>query len=167
VIKDYTNREITFAELLQAEAAITQHYIDTGYVNSGALLSADQNLSDGTVTLHIIEGDIEEITVNVDGRLDPDYIRSRIARKVKAPFKVDNLIEALQLLQLNPLVEQISAELAAGTRPERSNLNISVTVADTFDVDLFVDNGRTPSVGSFRRGITITEANSVRLGRSN
>jgi hemolysin activation/secretion protein len=164
VIKDYTNREITFAELLQAEAAITQHYIDTGYVNSGALLSADQNLSDGTVTLHIIEGDIEEITVNVDGRLDPDYIRSRIARKVKAPFKVDNLIEALQLLQLNPLVEQISAELAAGTRPERSNLNISVTVADTFDVDLFVDNGRTPSVGSFRRGITITEANLLGLG---
>lgn len=164
VVKDYIGREITFAELLQAEAAITQYYIDARYVNSGALLPANQNLSDGTVTFRIIEGSIEEINISVDGRLDPDYIRSRIARKVKTPFNVDQLIEALQLLQLNPLVEQISAELAAGTRPERSTLNISVTVADTFSVDLFVDNGRTPSVGSFRRGITITEANLLGLG---
>jgi hemolysin activation/secretion protein len=164
VIKDYTNRDITFAELLQAEAAITQYYIDAGYVNSGALLPANQNLSNDTVTLQIVEGSIEEITISGNGRLNANYIRSRIARKVKTPFNVNQLIEALQLLQLNPLIDQISAELAAGTEPERSTLNITVTVADTFSVDLFVDNGRTPSVGSFRRGVTVTEANLLGLG---
>jgi hemolysin activation/secretion protein len=164
VIKNYIDRNITFAELLQAEAAITQHYIDAGYVNSGALLPANQNLSVGIVTLQIVEGSIEDITISGNGRLNANYIRSRIARKTKTPFSVNQLIEALQLLQLNPLIDQISAELAAGTRPERSTLNITVTVADTFSVDLFVDNGRTPSVGSFRRGVTVTEANLLGLG---
>lgn len=164
VIEAYTNRPITFAELLQAEAVITQYYIDAGYVNSGALLPANQNLSDGIVTLRIVEGGVEEINVNGNGRLNPNYIRSRIARKTKTPFNVNQLIEALQLLQLNPLIDQISAELAAGTRPEQSSLNVTVTLADTFSVDLFLDNGRTPSVGSFRRGVTITEANLLGFG---
>jgi hemolysin activation/secretion protein len=164
VIEAYTNRPITFAELLQAEAVITQYYIDAGYVNSGALLPANQNLSDGIVTLRIVEGGVEEINVSGNGRLNPNYIRSRIARKTKTPFNVNQLIEALQLLQLNPLIDQISAELAAGTRPEQSSLNVTVTLADTFSVDLFLDNGRTPSVGSFRRGVTITEANLLGFG---
>ncbi|MGB3404245.1 MAG: ShlB/FhaC/HecB family hemolysin secretion/activation protein [Microcoleaceae cyanobacterium] len=164
VIEAYINRPITFAELLQAEAVITQYYIDAGYVNSGALLPANQNLSDGIVTLRIVEGGVEEINISGNGRLNADYIRSRIARKAKTPFNVNQLIEALQLLQLNPLIDQISAELAAGTRPEQSSLNVTVTVADTFSVDLFLDNGRTPSVGSFRRGVTITEANLLGFG---
>ncbi|MDY7023623.1 MAG: POTRA domain-containing protein, partial [Cyanobacteriota bacterium] len=55
--------EITFAELLQAESAVTQFYVESGFVNSGAILPAGQNLSDGVITIQIIEGGLEEITV--------------------------------------------------------------------------------------------------------
>ncbi len=164
IIQDYTNRPITFAELLQAEAAITKHYIDAKYVNSGALLPTDQNLSTGIVTLQILEGGIDEIIITGNKGLNASYIRSRIARKTQTPLNVDNLIEALQLLQLDPLIDKISAELSAGPRPELSTLTITVELADPFRVDMFLDNGRTPSVGSFRRGLTITEANLVGLG---
>jgi hemolysin activation/secretion protein len=43
------------------------------------------------------------------------------------------LLEALQLLQLNPLSANISAELAAGTRPQTSVLEIQVSEAKTFN----------------------------------
>ena len=166
VIQSYTQKPISFAELLLAEAAITQYYIEQGYVNSGAILQAGQNLSEsrGVVTFQILEGGIEEIIITGNKGLNTSYIRSRIARKTKTPLNVNELIEALQLLQLDPLIAQISAELAAGPRPELGTLTITVELADPFTVDFFADNGRTPSVGSFRRGITITEANLAGLG---
>jgi hemolysin activation/secretion protein len=51
------------------------------------------------------------------------------------------LLEALQLLQLNPLIQNISAELAAGTRPGTSVLEVNVTEAKTFNTQLVADNG--------------------------
>src|SRR4028119_2303576 len=38
VIKEFAGRDITFAELIAAEAAITQKYVAAGYINSGALI---------------------------------------------------------------------------------------------------------------------------------
>ncbi|MGF1493655.1 MAG: ShlB/FhaC/HecB family hemolysin secretion/activation protein, partial [Microcoleaceae cyanobacterium] len=157
-------QEITFAELLQAESAITKFYVDEGYVNSGAILPAGQNLSEGTVTFEIIEGGLEEIVVTGTGRLNPGYVRGRIELATEAPLNVNDLLTALQLLQLDPLIENISAELSAGSRPELSVLTVTVSRAGSFGVQLFIDNGRTPSVGSFRRGVSVTEANLFGLG---
>ncbi|MEL7038212.1 MAG: ShlB/FhaC/HecB family hemolysin secretion/activation protein [Cyanobacteria bacterium J06592_8] len=156
--------KITFAELLQAESAITQFYVESGFVNSGAILPAGQNLSDGVITIQILEGGLEEIIVTGTGRLRPSYVRSRIAVATKTPLNVNRLLTALQLLQLDPLIENISAELAAGSRPELSVLNVTVSPADSFSLQLIADNGRIPSVGTFRRGLSVTEANLLGFG---
>lgn len=164
VVAEFTNRPLTFAELLQAEAAITRYYVDAGYINSGAVIPAGQNLSGGTVTIQIIEGGLEDIIVNVDGRLNPGYLRSRLAIAAGTPLNVNSLLQALQKLQLNPLIDSLSAELSAGSRPEQSLLTVEVNQADTFRVSLNIDNGRSPSVGSFRRGGEIREGNLLGLG---
>ncbi|MGB3206629.1 MAG: POTRA domain-containing protein, partial [Crinalium sp.] len=46
VTAPYTNRPISFAELLQARSTVTQLYIDKGYVTSGALIPL-QTLTEG------------------------------------------------------------------------------------------------------------------------
>ena len=80
------------------------------------------------------------------------------------PLNQKKLLKDLQLLQLNPLIESISAKLAAGSRPEASSLTIDITEADTFSLGVFLDNGRSPSVGSFRRGLKLEENNFLGFG---
>ncbi len=70
----------------------------------------------------------------------------------------------LQLLQLDPLIENISADLQAGTRPGTSLLQVQVAEADTFSVTPSIDNGRSPSVGSFRRQLDVRQANLIGFG---
>ncbi|MUG92411.1 BamA/TamA family outer membrane protein [Scytonema sp. UIC 10036] len=163
---EYTNRPITFSELLQVEAVITKLYVDAGYINSGALITAGQELSPegAIVKVQIVEGGVEEIKITGTRRLNPNYIRSRIKRSTSKPLNRDRLLKALQLLQLNPLIERLSAEVSAGSRPEQSVVEVRVVEADSFRTELFVDNGRAPSVGSFRRGIRISEGNVFGIG---
>jgi hemolysin activation/secretion protein len=158
ILKEYTNRRLTFAELLQAEAAVTKLYVDEGYLNSGAILP-EQTIENGIVTIRAVEGKLEDIQVTVSGKLNPNYIRKRLAKGGGTPLNINKLQEALQLLQLDPLVENLSAELSVGSRRETWLLAVDINEAKTFRPRIFLDNSRTPSVGSFQRGIELNEIN--------
>jgi hemolysin activation/secretion protein len=163
VTKPYTDRPISFSELLQARSAVTKLYTDNGYITSGAFIP-EQTIENGIVKIEIVEGSLEDINVEVRGRLQPSYVRDRIALATEKPLNIDRLLEALQLLQLNPVIGQISAELSAGTRPGTSVLDVSVEVADTFSAQAILDNARVPEVGSFRRGVELAEASLLEFG---
>lgn len=163
VTAPFTNRAISFAELFQARSAVTQLYLDKGYITSGALIPP-QALEGGVVKIQVVEGGLEGINVTGTRRLNPNYVRSRIAIATKKPLNRERLLEALQLLQLNPLIQNLSAELSAGTRPGLSLLEVKVSEAKTFGVEISADNNRSPSVGSFRRRVQINEANLLGLG---
>ncbi len=165
ITQPFTNRPISLAELYQVRSAITQLYTERGYINSGAFLPP-QELLDGTVTIQVIEGGVERINITGTQRLRESYIRDRLAIATTSPLNINRLLQALQLLQLNPLIENISSELSASPRPGLSLLDIEVIEADSFEVRLFADNKRTPSVGSFRRGVGLTQANLLGFGDS-
>ncbi|MEH1880971.1 ShlB/FhaC/HecB family hemolysin secretion/activation protein [Nostoc sp.] len=165
VLAEFINKPITFAQLLEARSKITELYINAGYVTSGAYIP-EQTLTTGVVQIQIIEGKLEDIQITGTRRLNPNYIRSRIALGASTPLNQKRLLESLQLLQLNPLIQNLSAELSAGSRTGANLLAINVTEADTFNVQTVLDNGRSPSVGSFRRQLQINEANLLGLGDS-
>ncbi|HEY9808440.1 MAG TPA: ShlB/FhaC/HecB family hemolysin secretion/activation protein [Halomicronema sp.] len=166
VTKDFVGKEITFGELLQAEAAVIQKYVEAGYLNSGAVIAANQNFprNAAIIKIIIVEGGVEEIEIIGTERLNSNYVSSRLELATKAPFNSQKLLEALQLLQLDPLIDNISAELQAGSRPEKSRLQVRVREASTFSFNVFADNNRSPSVGSFRRGVSFREGNLLGLG---
>ncbi|MDG2617691.1 ShlB/FhaC/HecB family hemolysin secretion/activation protein [Thermoleptolyngbya sichuanensis XZ-Cy5] len=159
---------LTFAQVLQARAAITQLYIDCGYISSGAIVPADQVLPqtpDGyVVTIQVIEGRLEAINVAGLARLDAGYVRSRLRRAAGTPLNVNSLLEGLQLLQLDPLIRSVSADLQAGTRTGTNVLQVVVQEADPVSLDLTLDNGRSPSVGSFRQRAQFNHANFLGYG---
>ncbi|WP_414581730.1 ShlB/FhaC/HecB family hemolysin secretion/activation protein [Scytonema sp. PCC 10023] len=166
VTAEFTNKTITFAQLLQVEAVITELYTQNGYINSGAVIAAGQKFppEGAVVKVQIVEGKVEEIRVTGTRRLNPNYVRSRVALGTSTPLNRFQLLKALQVLQLNPLIKNFAAELSAGSSPEQSVLEVRVEEADSFRTELFVDNGRAPSVGTFRRGIRISEGNVFGLG---
>ena len=159
---------LTFAQVLQARAAITQLYVDCGYISSGAIVPADQVLPQTpngyVITIQVIEGSLEAIHVTGLNRLNGGYIRARLRRAAGAPLNVNGLLEGLQLLQLDPLIRSVSADLQAGTRPGANVLQVVVQEADPVNLDVTLDNRRSPSVGSFRQRAQFNHANFLGYG---
>ena len=173
-VQKLIGKPISFAELLQAEEIIKDLYTagcqgdspQPCYINSGAFIPASQTFGqdNAVVTIQVVEGGIENIEITGLGKLKPGYVRSRIQRGISQPLEREKLLEQLQILQLDPLIANISAELAAGTRPENSVLELTVTEADHFLTEFFTDNARAPSVGTWRRGVRLTEQNLFGFG---
>ena len=160
---EYSGRPVTFNELLQLRSAVTQRYVDAGYVTSGALIPP-QTLAGGIVTVQVVEGVIEKIEVVGTRRLKPSYVRSRLGLAAQPPINVNTLLEGLQRLQIDPLIGTVSADLQAGVKPGTSILRVDVTEADSFALNAGVDNGRSPNIGSIRRQINLAEGNVSGLG---
>ena len=162
-IESYRNRPLTLPELFQARSVITKLYTDRGYVSSGAYIPP-QELNDGTIKIAVLEGKLEEINVSGTERLSQNYISSRIEAAASKPVDVDSLLSALQLLRLDPLIDNVSAELSAGVRPGTSLLDIQVQEADAFYVSTSFNNNRSPSVGSNQRSVGLNHANLLGFG---
>ncbi len=163
LLKDYTGRNLSFAELFQARSVITNFYIKRGYITSAAIIPP-QTLENGIVKIQIIEGSLEGIKINGRRRLRPDYVRSRIMEATTTPVNVNRLLEGLRLLQLDPLIANISADLQAGTSPGKNLLQVNILEAKTLSITPSIDNGRSPSVGSFRRQVELNQANLLGFG---
>jgi hemolysin activation/secretion protein len=165
ITEPFTKESLSFAELLEVKEAITQLYVDQGYITSGAFIPP-QTLEDGVVKVQVVEGKITEILITGNRRLNSGYIRSRVEKGTQTPLNVNRLLEELQLLQLNPLIENISAELATGIEPGTNILEITVDEERSFFPTVGIDNGRSPSVGTVRGTITLNEMNVTGWGDS-
>ena len=155
--------ELTFPQLLQARSAITEFYVNQNYVTSGAFIP-EQTMQAGIVEIQVVEGRLEDIQVTGNQRLNPNYVKRRLAIAGSSPLNIERLLEGLQLLQLNPLIETIDAELSAGITPGSNLLEVKIEEADPFQTQFTLDNGRSPNVGSFRQQVEISHANLLGQG---
>ncbi len=165
ITKNYTQRLLSLSELFEVRSKITELYVKSGYITSGAFIPP-QPLEGGVVKIQVSEGGLEDIIVKGSQHLNPNYVRSRLAIATTKPLNQKRLLEALQLLQLNPLIKSVSAELSAGTRPNENLLEVTITEATIWNAQVSLDNNRTPSVGSFRRQIQLSNADLLGLGDS-
>ena len=163
VLAPYTNKSLSFAQLLQVRSAVTDYYTQRGYITSGAYLPL-QRLQDDVLTIQVVEGYLEDIEITGNKRLNSNYVSSRIKRATEDSLQQEELLASLQLLQQDPLIDSLSAELETGTRPGASVLEVEVNEADSFKTPVLLDNRRAPSVGSFRRQFAINEGNLLGMG---
>ncbi|WP_298912294.1 ShlB/FhaC/HecB family hemolysin secretion/activation protein, partial [uncultured Nostoc sp.] len=179
---EFTKQPISQAQLFQASSKITDLYVNNGYITSGAYIPPQtlqsrvvkiqvvggklEALKSYIVKIQVVEGKLEDIQVTGTRRLNPNYVRSRLAIATSPPLNRQRLLEALQLLQLNPLIQKVSAELSTGSRAGTSLLEVKISEAKTLSSQIVLDNGRSPSVGSFRRRLQLNEANLLGLGDS-
>lgn len=162
VTQEFTG-EVSFSQLLQARTAVTQLYVQEGYVTSGAFIPP-QTMDDGIVKIQVLEGKLEGVRLTGNERLHPYYVRTRLERAGAEPLNVQKLLEGLKVLQLDPLLQSISADLQAGIQPGTSLLDVNIKEVDPFTTTVSLDNGRSPSVGSFRRKVSFNHANLLGYG---
>jgi len=74
----YRNREVSSEDLEALRRALTLHYVNKGYINSGAVLP-DQEITGGIVTFRIVEGQLTTLEVEGNRWLRESYYKKRIA----------------------------------------------------------------------------------------
>ncbi len=166
VVAPFTGREITLSELLEARTAVTNFYVERGYITSGAFLPVKGNQTikpnGAVVTIQIVEGKLEKINIIGGSRLQ-NYILSRLPNPNEVINK-NRILEALHLLQLDPLFETISSELIEGSSLDESLLELKIKERKPFKIEAILDNYRSPASGSFQRRVELTHANLLGLG---
>jgi len=143
----FEGRVITAAELQQLRNAISVFYLNQGYINSGAVIP-DQKIEGDIITLQIIEGELTRVEIAGNKRLRDGYIESRLLRGAGEPLNIAGLENTLKILQQNPLIERLNAELRPGDRRGESALMVQVEEGRPGHVDIALNNHRPPSVGA-------------------
>jgi hemolysin activation/secretion protein len=159
----YTGRRISSEELLQVRDAVTAHYIQNGYVTSGAVIP-DQAVEDGEVRIQIVEGKLSDVVVEGTRWFRARYFRDRLLRAGRAPVSVVRLERQLQLLQRNPYVQRVNARLEPGDRLGESALRLVVDENRPYSLVAETGTLRSPSVGGIGGRFTPSFANLLGLG---
>ncbi len=158
------NKKITFEQLLQLRSQITELYVKKGYITSGAFILNNQNVASGVVQIQVVEGELEGIDILGLQRLQPVYVRSRIKRFARKPLDKNSLEEALQLLQLDPAIERVNAELTAGSTSGSNILQVKITESPPFHAGVIFANNQSSSVGSEEGSVFVAHDNLLGFG---
>jgi len=149
----YENREITSGELEELRRRLTLHYVERGYINSGAVIPDQRIGADGVVEIRIVEGRLQRIEVEGTEHFRKDYFSDRLALRAGPPLNVTELERELQIRLRDPLLTSINAQLLPGERPGEAVLRTRVSEAPRYELGATVDNKLSPSLGEV--GLTL------------
>ncbi|HKQ25949.1 MAG TPA: ShlB/FhaC/HecB family hemolysin secretion/activation protein [Burkholderiales bacterium] len=162
VAEPYAHRRLSIAQLEELRQKLTHVYIDRGYINSGVLLE-DGFLQNGVVRFRVIEGRVQGLRTSGLGGLLPSYLRQRLVQEGEV-LNVNALQERFQLLLSDPLFSKVNARLEPGERPGLATLDVEVTRARPWELSIYANNHRPPSIGTDALGIAGTVRNLSGVG---
>jgi len=146
LVAPYIGRELTTRSIEAIREELTLHYVDRGFVTSGAIVP-DQDFENGTLELRIIEGRIGTLSIEGNERFRTRYLADRIVPDRRAPINIHVLEERLQLLQRDAEIRTVHAELAPGLQPGESILRVRIEEDRWYSLALDVSDHRPPSLG--------------------
>jgi hemolysin activation/secretion protein len=163
VLEPWIGRELRSEDLVAIRDAITQLYVEHGYVNSGAVIP-DQDPADGVIRIRVAEGRLSEIRIDGARHYRPSRLESRIALGARTPLDVADLEEALQILQQDPRIERVFAQLVPGEAPGDAILHVRIEEARPWRVELIADNYANPAFGGYQGEVLLGDENLLGFG---
>jgi len=163
ICKPFIGQAVNLGDLEELRFRLTKHYTAAGYVTSGVLL-VDQHINDGVVKYKIIEGNLSEIKVSGNERLNENYIKDRLTKNLHGVLNSQQLQESFQQLLYDPLIERLNGKIRPGSQPGEAFLDLEVTRARPYDFQIVVDNHHAPSVGEYEAVVSGTVRNLTGYG---
>jgi hemolysin activation/secretion protein len=163
ITQPYLNRQLTTEDIEALRLALTFYYVNRGYVTSGAIIP-DQVVTDGVLTIQIIEGKLAAVNVEGNKWFRSSYFEKRLQLVGGPPLNVNLLQERLQLLQTDPRVERLNADLRPGPVRGESELDLRVKEANPFKAWLEFNNYLSPAVGAESGYVTLAHQNVLGFG---
>lgn len=168
VLADFEGRLLSFNDMVQLRDRLTALYVEAGYVTSGAVLEA---LEDGVLRIQIIEGALERIEVRSTGHFREKYVAEYLAGfGDPQPVNVLDLEERLQILQQQPHVSSVEAQLLPGSQRGESVLLVSPMETERWSLGIEASNQLSPAIGSAQAVASLSvlnltgRADDLRLG---
>ncbi|NJN76747.1 MAG: ShlB/FhaC/HecB family hemolysin secretion/activation protein [Synechococcaceae cyanobacterium RL_1_2] len=169
---------LTLVDLSELTSDLTQLYFDEGYVTTGAFLSP-QRIAQQEVAIQVVEGEIADENLMI-GAADPStpdglgiqelrylskrYIHQRLAPGLQVPINQTSLQEALELLQLDPLITNVNARLSPTHRSGYNSLEVIVEEADPWFMGLVTANDRSPAIGEWSTTTYVDRTSLITAG---
>ena len=155
--------ELTLTDLRGMAAKITAFYAGQGYFAARAYLPAQQ-ITDGTVTIAVNEGEYGQIILRNQSRLsDQQAYRLLDGLKPGDPITNDPLESRLLLLSDTPGVA-VTSTLVPGPQPGTSDLLVDITPGQLVTGSVDADNAGNRYTGQYRLGATVNLNNPLGLG---
>ena len=154
----YVNREVNSEDLEALRVALTLHYVNNGYVTSGAILP-DQSIADGVVSYQIIEGRLSGIEVTGNRWFRSSYLQKRFYLDAGPPLNVNALQNRLQLFLEDPRIQRLNADLKPGVTRGEGILDVRVEERTPYRILSEYNNYQSPSVGENRGLVTLEHDN--------
>ncbi len=159
ILSSYLNQTISLDELSTIPRIINQFYQSQGYLSSFAIIPL-QNFKDGIVKIQVVEGRITSIEVIGNSNLSDNYIKNRLKKSINTiPLNLEILEDELRLLQQNPQVNRIKAEIRPDLELGQNILLLTVEESPTTTISLSSDNDNSPSSGEIGVGLVIDKRN--------
>ena len=153
-------QSIGFAELEGLTARVTELYRNRGYFMASAVLQR-QDVTNGVVTVTVIEGKVNKVEVEVDPQapISKERVQAMLADIPLGSAADLALLERPMLLLSDLPGISASARLEAGLEAGTSNLVIEIKPKRRWDLNVAADNYGSPSTGEIRVS-TIARLNS-------
>lgn len=158
----FVGRALSAGEIEELRHRVSRHYIDLGFINSGAVYPED-HLRDGVLRLRIIEGRITELRVAGNEGLGRAYFSERLTAEGEA-LNMNILQERFQMLMADPLLTRLNARVLPGENLGEAVLDVQVNRARPWQATVFTNNHRSPSTGETAIGVTTVVRNLTGRG---
>ena len=141
------------------EWMITQHYVKNEFFNSGTRISP-ADIKEGVLTVPITEGTLEKIVLNGNNKLHSKFIKNRLLGKPGAPLRFSDLSRRVQILQQDPNIDRINAELKPGPSIGTAYLDVDLLENDLgWKTILSFNNHRPSSIGAEQIDLSFVHTN--------
>jgi hemolysin activation/secretion protein len=159
VINNYQGKELTIQDLFTAVNDINTLYSDKGYVTARAMLPP-QKITNGVVTIKLIEGVVGNIEVKGNNSTRRQYILDRLNIKKGEAVNVKCLEKSLVFFNSTNDI-QVRAEFQPGATEGTTNCILSIDEPDHYQITSFTDNAGRKENGLYRIGTYLYDSSLV------
>lgn len=143
-------REVTLAEVQTLVDRINAIYRERGVPTAQAVLPA-QEVTDGALTIRLVEGRVGSVDVNGNDSTSSDFIRDRLGQKPGDLVDVSALERSMLRFNRSQDV-QLRVELKPGAKFGETDFVLTVKEPPKHEMRLFADTSGSQATGIYRGG---------------
>ena len=134
-------------------------YLEKGFELSRALLP-EQTVTDGVVTIQLVEATVGQITLENIKNLDPEFVRGHLAAKEGAYISLDALEKSIRLYNLSNR-SNLATELAPGQEFGQTDIFVDVAEPDRVELPTISINNYANQTSDWRQNALSISLNNV------
>lgn len=139
---------ITIEQLDAIALSVTEYYREHGFILATAFVPA-QEVTDGVVSLAVLEGRLGDVTVSNNDIFTPETISAAFSHELGEPVTEERIEGALRRINDLPGI-RVRGSFSPGQNVGETSLNLGVLEEQAWNSSVLLDNHGSPTTGETR-----------------